>query len=77
MKILVLLVLVLLIAFAVTAFYAMDLHKRMRGLEAPELWLPKKERRAYARELIARERDQYNMQRQQDLEQYIHKIIGQ
>lgn len=33
--------------------------RRLRGLDEPHLLLPKKERQAYARELISRERDEY------------------
>ena len=36
--------------------------RRMRGLDQPELWLPRKERQAYARELLARERGEYEQE---------------
>jgi hypothetical protein len=42
--------------------YALSLRKRMRGLNEPELWLPKKERQAHARKLLKREDEQYQEQ---------------
>lgn len=38
------------------------LRRRMKGLEEPELWLPRKERRAHARKLLQREDDEYQQQ---------------
>lgn len=35
------------------------LRTRMRGLNEPELWLPKSERREHARKLLRREDEQY------------------
>lgn len=59
-------VLWILIIIALVA-YIVALRRRMRGLNEPELWLPKKERQAHARKLLAREQDQWE---NQQLEQY-------
>jgi hypothetical protein len=64
---------VLLLALIVTAgiifltIRCISLTKRMRGLNRPELWLPRRERQDYARELLARERDIYETSRQEAL----------
>lgn len=49
-----------LIVWALVApFWIIALKRRMAGLHEPELWLPRKERRAHARKLLAREDDAY------------------
>lgn len=49
----------LILAVASLAFHNRLLRKRMRGLEEPELWLPKAERQAHARKLLKREDEEY------------------
>lgn len=36
-----------------------ELKRLLEGLEKPELWLPRRERRAHARKLLRREDDEY------------------
>jgi hypothetical protein len=38
------------------------LRRRMKGLDEPELWLPRAERRAHARKLLKREDEAYEQQ---------------
>jgi hypothetical protein len=38
------------------------LRRRMNGLDEPELWLPRSERRAHARKLLKREDEAYEQQ---------------
>jgi hypothetical protein len=38
------------------------LRRRMKGLDEPELWLPRAERRAHARKLLKREDSEYEQQ---------------
>lgn len=48
-----------------------NLRRRMRGLNEPELWLPKAEREEHARKLLRREDEQYM---QQQIERYTNYI---
>lgn len=48
--------------------------KLIRGLNEPELWLPKDERAEHARKLLRREDEQYE---NQQLEKYTQIIRGQ
>ena len=50
----------LIVAFLLVIVVAQ--RRKMRGLDQPELWLPRKERQAYARELLARERGEYEQE---------------
>jgi len=45
------------------------LRRLIRGLQEPELWLPRKERQAHARKLLQREDDEYQ-------QQFINKIMS-
>lgn len=47
---------------ACLSVYAWSLRRRMRGLNEPELWLPRRERRAHARKLLKREDEEYEQQ---------------
>ena len=62
--------LIVMVVFAVAlAFANWSLRKRMKGLEEPELLLPRRERRAHARKLLAREDEQY-------MQEKIDRIMG-
>jgi hypothetical protein len=45
----------------------------MKGLHEPELWLPRRERRAYARKLLAREDDEYTRKLIEENTRYINQ----
>lgn len=45
------------------------LRRLIKGLQEPELWLPRRERRAHARKLLQREDDEYQ-------QQFINKIMS-
>lgn len=47
---------------AVLVIIVLAQRRRLRGLKEPHLLLPRKERQAYARELIARERGEYEQE---------------
>jgi hypothetical protein len=49
------------------------LRRRMKGLDEPELWLPRSERRAHARKLLKREDEQYEQQMIARLTEVINK----
>ncbi len=51
-----------------------DLKRRIKSIDRPELGLPRKERRDYYRELVQRERNQYDEAHQQKM---IELINGQ
>lgn len=51
-----------------------DLKRRIGSIDRPELGLPRKERRAYNRELVQRKRDEYAEAHQQKM---IELIQGQ
>jgi hypothetical protein len=53
--------------------YIFALRRRMRGLKEPELWLPRRERRAHARKMLAREEEQYRQQVLEELDSFINK----
>lgn len=57
---------------ALLVFYIVSLRKRMRGLKEPELWLPRKERQAHARKLLAREEQEY----QERMLQHFTEVLG-
>ena len=48
-----------------------ELKRRIDGLEEPELWLPRKERQAHARKLLAREDTEYADRQQEKYERYL------
>lgn len=41
--------------------------RKVKGLNDPVLWLPRSERQAHARKLLAREQEQYDMRRQEQI----------
>lgn len=45
------------------------LRRLIKGLDEPQLWLPRKERQAHARKLLQREDDEYQ-------QQFINKIMS-
>lgn len=49
------------------------LRRRMKGLDEPELWLPRSERRAHARKLLKREDEEYQQQMIARLTEVINK----
>lgn len=51
--------------------YIHHLRKTLRGVEDPLVFLSARERRAYARELMAREKERYEAERQERLNQII------
>jgi hypothetical protein len=53
---------VLIVAVIWLAFDNARLRRRMKGLDEPELWLPRSERRAHARKLLKREDSEYEQQ---------------
>ncbi|MBB3603430.1 hypothetical protein FHT40_003091 [Mycolicibacterium sp. BK556] len=53
------------------AIYIQQLRKTLRGVKDPLVFLSGRERRAYARELLARERDRYETERQERLNDII------
>lgn len=62
--IIVLAVALILLIVAVIGLWASNrsLRRRMEGLDEPELWLPRRERRAHARKLLKREDEEYMQQ---------------
>lgn len=48
-----------------------NLKKRIRGLDAPELWLPRSERREHARKLLQREDQEYQEQMMERLTEFM------
>ncbi len=74
MRALIPLIFLLIIAICLLVFYVIDLRRRIAGLDEPELWLPRRERRAHARKLLRREEDQYQAARQQDLLDLINGV---
>ncbi|EHB53640.1 hypothetical protein MycrhDRAFT_4103 [Mycolicibacterium rhodesiae JS60] len=71
MKAVIPLVLIAVIVIAAMGFYIRQLRKELRGVKDPLVFLSAKERRAYARELLARERDRYEAERQEKLNDII------
>jgi predicted Holliday junction resolvase-like endonuclease len=55
------------------ALYIRQLRKELRGIKDPLVFLSAKDRRAYARELLARERDRYEAEHQERLNDIIFK----
>lgn len=62
-----------LIVSSTLTVYIFSLRRRMRGLNEPELWLPRRERRAHARKLLKREDEQY----QQQMIEHLTDIVNQ
>ncbi|SHW53742.1 Uncharacterised protein [Mycobacteroides abscessus subsp. massiliense] len=57
-----------LVAYSVWVTMSRDMWKRkVKGLDDPVLWLPRSERQEHARKLLAREQEQYDMQRQEQI----------
>lgn len=46
----------------VLSIYCLSLRRRMKGIDDPVLWLPRKERREHARKLLKREDEVYEEQ---------------
>lgn len=59
------------IVIVAMAIYIQHLRKTLRGVDDPLIFLSPKERRAYARELMAREKERYEAERQERLNQII------
>lgn len=64
-------VVVLALIALVVALVAVNarLRRLIKGLQEPELWLPRKERQAHARKLLQREDDEYQ-------QQFINKVMS-
>ncbi|WP_179474264.1 hypothetical protein [Mycolicibacterium vinylchloridicum] len=71
MKAVIPLVLIAVIIIIAMGFYIRQLRKELRGVKDPLVFLSAKDRRAYARELLARERDRYEAERQEKLNEII------
>ncbi|MBF9350598.1 MULTISPECIES: hypothetical protein [Mycobacteroides] len=57
-----------LVVYSVWVTMSRDMWKRkVKGLDDPVLWLPRSERQEHARKLLAREQEQYDMQRQEQI----------
>lgn len=63
------LVLALIVVCIVLVITNARLRRLVKGLDQPELWLPRKERQAHARKLLKREDDEYQ-------QQFINKIMS-
>lgn len=77
MRVAILLVIGLFVLIAYLIIRNRHLNRLLKAQEHPELLLPRKERRAYARELLKRERDRYETDRQQELVDLINKQLDQ
>lgn len=73
MKLLIPLVVILVIALTIAIIYARSQKRRVDGVSDPSVWLSRKERREHAKELLKREKDQYELSLQQDLMKIINK----
>lgn len=71
MKAVIPLVLIAVIIIIAMGFYIRQLRKELRGVKDPLVFLSAKDRRAYARELLDRERDRYEAERQERLNDII------
>ncbi len=71
MKVLIPILLVAGIIVVAIGLYIRHLRKTLRGSEDPLIFLSGKERRAYARELLQREKERYEAERQERLNQMI------
>lgn len=71
MKAVIALVLIAVIIIIAMGFYIRQLRKELRGVKDPLVFLSAKDRRAYARELLDRERDRYEAERQERLNDII------
>jgi hypothetical protein len=56
------LLIALIVAVIWLAYDNARLRRRIKGLDEPELWLPRSERRAHARKLLKREDEEYQQQ---------------
>ncbi|MGH3953549.1 MAG: hypothetical protein ACRDTI_05885 [Mycobacterium sp.] len=52
-----------------------DRDRLIEGLNNPVKWLTRKERREHARALLAREQDEYDQKRQQQIESTINQFL--
>ncbi|MCX2932684.1 hypothetical protein ORI20_20640 [Mycobacterium sp. CVI_P3] len=59
------------IVIVAMGIYIHQLRKELRGVKDPLLFLSAKERRAYARELLRREQERYEAERQERLNEII------
>ncbi|SKV08719.1 Uncharacterised protein [Mycobacteroides abscessus subsp. abscessus] len=79
MRILVLMVILALLALVGYAIYATvrwrERGRLIEGLNDPVKWLSRKERREHARMLLAREQDEYDQKRQQQIESTINQFL--
>lgn len=79
MRILVLIVILALLALVAYAIYATvrwrERGRLIEGLNDPVKWLSRKERREHARTLLAREQDEYDQKRQQQIESTINQFL--
>jgi predicted Holliday junction resolvase-like endonuclease len=71
MKAVIALVLIAVIIIIAMGMYIHQLRRTLRGVKDPLVFLSARERRAYARELLARERDRYEAERQEKLNEII------
>lgn len=73
MKVLIIVGVIALLALIVLLVALIIVNARLRrlikGLDEPQLWLPRKERHAHARKLLQREDDEYQ-------QQFINKIMS-
>lgn len=73
MKAVIPILLIAVIVIIAMAIYIYQLRKTLRGVKDPLVFLSGRERRAYARELLARERDRYEAEHQEKLNDIIFK----
>ncbi|SHY52551.1 hypothetical protein [Mycobacteroides abscessus] len=79
MRILVLLAILIVIGLIAYTVYATvrwrERGRLIEGLNDPVKWLSRKERREHARALLAREQDEYDQKRQQQIESTINQFL--
>jgi len=57
-----------LVVYSVWVTLSRDMWKRkVQGMDDPVLWLPRPERQEHARKLLAREQEQYDIRRQEQI----------
>ena len=71
MKAVIPILLIAAIVIVAMGMYIHQLRKTLRGVDDPLIFLSGRERRAYARELLKRERDRYEAERQERLNDII------
>lgn len=71
MKVVIPILLLAVIVMVAMGLYIRQLRKTLRGVDDPLVFLSAKERRAYARELMSREKERYEAERQERLNQII------